>query len=183
MAELIEGRAAVVLPGGNYGVDGPLLMYSRIAANRRGARDVSVSWDLNGNLSWDGVRARVLERSAVAIDATNAPTPLVIGKSLGTFAAPLVAERALPAVWLTPLLDDERVVAALRRSSAPCLLVGGRADPCWDGALARALSPHVYEVEGADHGLFLPERLAASVAVLGGVITAVEDSMDGIVWS
>src|SRR5690606_24689889 len=40
--------------------------------------------------------------------------PLVVAKSLGSFAAPVVAARGLPAIWLTPLLGQETVVAALR---------------------------------------------------------------------
>ena len=39
--------------------------------------------------------------------------PAVIGKSLGSMAAPLVAERGLAAVWFTPLLTDEPTLAAL----------------------------------------------------------------------
>jgi hypothetical protein len=110
-------------------------------------------------------------------------TPLLVAKSLGTFAATLAADRGLPAVWLTPLLVNEGVVASLRRATEPCLLVGGTADQLWDGALARRLSPNVLEVDGADHGMFLPGALAASAAVLGRVVTAVERFLDEAVWT
>ena len=53
---------------------------------------------------------------------------VLIGKSLGTYAAALAAERGLPAIWLTPLLTSDWVVDGLRRSTAPFLLVGGTAD-------------------------------------------------------
>ena len=108
---------------------------------------------------------------------------LLIGKSLGTHAAALAAERQLPAVWLTPLLILEPVVAALRAATRPFLLVGGTADPAWDGKLARELSPHVLEVVDADHGMQVPGPLANSAAVLGQVATAVEDFLDRVVWS
>jgi pimeloyl-ACP methyl ester carboxylesterase len=109
-------------------------------------------------------------------------SPLVIAKSLGTNAATLAAERALPAVWLTPLLTTPWVAAALRRATAPFLVVGGTADALWDGALARRLSPYVLEVEGGDHGMQVPGPLADSIAVLGRVIVAVEEFLDAIVW-
>jgi hypothetical protein len=78
---------------------------------------------------------------------------LVLAKSVTTRASGLVAERGWAGIWLTPLLDDAESVAGLRRRSAPALLVGGTADPSWDGELARELSDDVLEVGGADHGL------------------------------
>jgi pimeloyl-ACP methyl ester carboxylesterase len=85
-------------------------------------------------------------------------------------------------VWYTPLLTDERTVAALRRATGPCLLVGGPADQFWDGQAARSLPADVVEIDGADHGMFVPGRLADSAAALGRVITAVEDFLDHVVW-
>ena len=120
-----------------------------------------------------------------AIDEMMAATgtaPVVIGKSLGSLAAPLVADRGLAAVWFTPLLSDEPTVAALRRATGPCLLVGGTADQSWDGQTARSLTPDVVEIDDADHRMFVPGPLASSAAALGQVITAVEDFLDRLVW-
>jgi hypothetical protein len=128
----------------------------------------------------------VTARVAAALDETAVTTgvtaPVVIGKSLGSLAAPLVADRGLAAVWFTPLLTDEPTVAALRRATAPCLLVGGTADQLWDGPIARSITPHVVEVGEADHGMFVPGKLSASAAVLGQVMTAVEQFLDQAVW-
>jgi hypothetical protein len=109
-------------------------------------------------------------------------SPLLIGKSLGSNAAVLAAERSLPAVWLTPLLTMPWVVAALEQASAPFLLVGGSSDTLWDGAAARLLSPHVYEVDGADHGMGVPGPVTDSVAVLGRVVLAIDQFLDAIEW-
>ena len=73
-------------------------------------------------------------------------------KSLSTRAAGLVADGGYPAVWLTPLLNDPVSVAGLERRTAPALLVGGTADPTWNGPLARRLSRDVLELKGVDHG-------------------------------
>jgi hypothetical protein len=104
--------------------------------------------------------------------------PVVIGKSLASLSAPVVADRGLAAVWLTPILTDEATLSALRAARGPCLLVGGTADPLWDGRTARLVTPNVLEVEDADHGMLVPGALSASAAVLGQVITAVEDFLD-----
>jgi hypothetical protein len=92
----------------------------------------------------DWVRGEV----APVLDAVGG-SPLMIAKSLGTNAATLAAERALPAVWLTPLLTTPWVAAALRRATAPFLVVGDTADALWDGALARRLSPRCWRSRAA----------------------------------
>ena len=79
--------------------------------------------------------------------------PLLIGKSLGTFAASLAADRNLPAIWLTPLLDLPWVIEAL---AAP------------------ELTTHVLEVRGADHGLYVPGTMSDSIAVLDRVLTEID---------
>lgn len=179
------GRSAVLAPGGNYGPDGPLLMYAGLAVRRRDGRIRTIAWDLPGTSDLGQLRGRVAAQVAAAIDEMTAATgaaPVIIGKSLGSLAAPLVADRGLAAVWFTPLLTDEPTVAALRRAAAPCLLAGGTADEFWDGQLARSITAHVAEIPGADHRMFVPGPLAASAAALGQVITAVEDFLDHNVW-
>lgn len=174
----------MVAPGQGYGTDGPLLMYAALAVERRGGLARRITWVVPEFASAGEERAWVISQVSAAVDALQATTgaPMVIGKSLGSLAAPLAASRGLPAVWLTPVLTDEPTLTALRQGTAPCLLVGGTADPVWDGRLARSVTPHVLEVEGADHGMFVPGRLAASAAVLGRVATAVEDFLDDHVW-
>lgn len=179
-------RSAIIAPGGGYGPDGPLLMYSRLAVQRRGGRTESITWQLGDDADVAGRRRAVAAQVGSAIEqltASGGAGPLIIGKSLGTLAAPLVADRGLAAVWLTPLLTDEPTVAALRRAEGPCLLVGGTGDQFWDGSVARSITSHVIEIDGADHGMFLPGPLSASAAVLGQVISAVEDFLDGAVWN
>jgi hypothetical protein len=65
----------------------------------------------------------------------------------------------------------------------PYLLIGGTADPHWNGELARTLTPHVVEVADADHGMILVGApLARSAAVLGRIVTAIENFLDVQVW-
>lgn len=178
-----------MLPGGMYGPYTPLLMFAADAAQARGARIRAVSWsqaDVPPALDRADRGPWVVAEVAPVLDEVAAgwpdATPLLIGKSFGVNAAPLAADRGLPAVWLTPNLTSDWVVAALRRATAPYLLVGGTADKAWDSTLAHALSPYVCEIDGADHGMYVPGRLAASAALLGQVATAVEDFLDTVVW-
>jgi pimeloyl-ACP methyl ester carboxylesterase len=157
-------------------------MYAGDVAERRGATVHRHSW--TGEFphpnqpeieSWVGAEV------GPVIDAAG-DRPLLIGKSLGTNAASIAARRSLPAVWLTPLLTLPWVADALSRATAPFLLVGGTADEVWDGELARRLSPHVLEVDGANHGMYVPGPLTDSVAVLSQVVAATEDFLDAIGW-
>jgi predicted alpha/beta-hydrolase family hydrolase len=186
MAPAGTGRAAILAPGGGYSTDGPLLMYAGLAVERRGGYAHRIARPQGFTQSLAENRARVTAQVAAAIEetvaATGATAPVVIGKSLGSLAAPLVADRGLTAVWFTPLLTDDPTVAALRRATVPCLLVGGTADQFWDGPAARSITPYVVEIAAADHGMFVPGGLAVSASVLGQVMTAVERFLDHVVW-
>jgi hypothetical protein len=181
----MSSRSAIVLPGGQFGPFAPLLMLAGDAAERRGAHVTPVWWD-------EPDRPLTLtpeERGPWVLDqlARVVPDPpagaLLIGKSLGTHGAVVAADRVLPAVWFTPVLNSRWVVEGLRRSTAPFLLVGGTADELWNPGLARELTPWVLEVDGADHGMYVPGPLAASTAVLGQAATAVETFLDTVVWA
>ena len=181
----MTSRSAILAPGGNNSVDVPVLMFARLAVQRRGGHAHPMMWEFAEGRDIASQRQRVVAQVESAVDESAAATgaaPLVVGKSLGSLAAPLVADRGLAAVWFTPLLTDEPTVAALRRATGPCLLVGGTADPYWDGQTARSLAADVVEIEGADHAMVVPGRLANSAAALGQVITAVEDFLDYVIW-
>jgi pimeloyl-ACP methyl ester carboxylesterase len=173
---------AVVIPGRLFGPGAPLTMYAGDVADRRGARVHRQSWSQQppeqfDPLLQDWVNAQI----SPTLDALDG-RPLLIAKSLGTNAAALAADRSLPAVWLTPLLHGPWIEAALRRATAPFLLVGGTGDESWNPSLARELTPHVLEVPGADHGLYVPGPLTGSIAVLAQVVEAVQDFLDAIGW-
>jgi hypothetical protein len=167
------GRCVVVLPGVRYFSQAPLLWFASEAAQARGWSVLELSERAPGDqepFAW------MRDRAERAIDAASADTVAVIGKSLGSAAAPLVAERALPAVWLTPLLIRPDVVSALASSSAPALLVGSTADPTWsDGEQPRGDSIEVVEFDGLDHSLQVEGDPLASLDVLRQVTERIGD--------
>ncbi len=135
----MRGRGLIV-PGRAYPHAGPLLALARQA----------------------------LERAHSSAAEEGADPTIVVGRSLGTRASAYAAQRAWPAVWLTPLLRDHGCLAGVRANRAPHLLVGGRGDDHWDPAVAAELGRtsavvRVLELEDADHGL---------VASAGAVATA-----------
>lgn len=169
-------RWAVILPGAMYLPDAPLLWFSREAALTAG-RNVVAAWDTfdrrGDPLRWTDERLR----ACLAI-ASGDPHPLVIAKSLTTLATGIAADLELPAVWLTPLLaGDPRasiVVDGLQRATAPCMLVGGTADPVWDAALASSFrAANVVEIDNADHVLQIAADVEGSIETLRRVAHAV----------
>jgi pimeloyl-ACP methyl ester carboxylesterase len=174
-----DERVAVLVPGVGYTAQGPLLAYARLAVERRDAKARVITWspphqeDQAEQVAW--VRASVLE-------VLGGDRALLVGKSFGSLAAGLAAERELPAVWLTPLLQRPEVVDAIEAAKHPPLLVGGGADRTWDAAVARRLSPHVLEIPDADHALHVPGPVSRTAAVAGQVAQAVEDFLDRFVW-
>jgi hypothetical protein len=139
-----DGPTAVVLPGRMLaGMPSVWFAFDPLLA--AGWRVLLLWWEYldDAQSPWEFVR----ERAEAGI-AHAGRADLVIGKSLGTFGAPI----DVPAVWLTPLLNERDVVDALGARTAPSLFVGGTNDPAWDGTVARELGA-VLELDGADHGL------------------------------
>ena len=173
---------AVVVPGGAFGPAAGLLMYAGVVAERRGVTVHRHWWSQPPSSPLEPrSESWVCDEIRPLLDRLGG-SPLLIGKSLGTNAAALAAERSLPAVWLTPILTVPWVVAALERATAPMLLVGGTGDALWDGTEARRLSPYLLEVEEADHGMQVPGPVSESVAALGRVLAAIGEFLDAIAW-
>jgi len=120
----------VLLPGRRYGPDGPLLFFATQVALAHGWAVRQVWWDPEAT---DAVhdaeeRAWVQAQLAAACEDLTGPK-LVVAKSLGTLAAPTVTAAGWPAVWLTPVLDDETVAEAVSTATTPQISVIGEQDP------------------------------------------------------
>jgi hypothetical protein len=164
-------RCLVLLPGVRYFSQAPLLWFTREAAQAAGWSVLELSERAPADqdaFEWMSARAQ----SALA--ATDAEQVVVAGKSLGSVAAPLAAERGLPGIWLTPLLIRPDVLAALNAASAPALAIGSPADETWSGGgRPSAESLELLELEGLDHSLQVPGDPLASLDVLRRVVEAV----------
>lgn len=181
---MADARSVVVLPGRTFGAYVPQLFFPMVAAMRRGAEPIAVSWatDVVDGLPSEQVPSWVASQVSPVIVGCDPATTVVIGKSLGSYAAGLVAELGIPAIWVTPVLTSDDIVGGLRRSVVPFMLAGGTADVLWDSAVARDLTPHVVEIDGGDHGLFDPGPLDRSAKNIGVLAAACEQFMDQVLW-
>lgn len=170
-------RRVVILPGARYPTRAPLLWFAREVALAKGFGVLEV---LDEPPAGEDPFAWIRDRAQRALDHQPAPTTVVIGKSLASDVADLAADRELPAIWLTPLLDRANVRAALARATAPFLMVGGTADPTWQpqtippSALASQL-----ELVEHDHSLQRPGEPFTSLGSLKKVTKQVERFLGG----
>lgn len=158
-------RCAVLLPGIRYFSLAPLLWFAREAAHARGWSVVEVDERAPGDeepFEWmRGQAQRALDA------ASGAEVVVVVGKSLGSAAAPMVSG---PAVWMTPLLNQPEIADAIASATAPALLVGSRADPTWsEGTVPENDALEVLELDGLDHSLQVSRDPLASLDVLRDV--------------
>ncbi|MBO3738688.1 alpha/beta hydrolase [Actinoplanes flavus] len=168
----------ILVPGRGYTTQGPLFDLADGILTARGDDVVEVSWTVPDGLLQVGPEPFVRAHVAAALHRAAAGTPVLIAKSLGSHAAALAAERGIPAVWLTPVLTDPAVVAAIAAGPAPALLIGGTADRVWLPEAARATGKPCLEIPGADHNLRVPGPVRAYTDVLGTVGTAIEDFLE-----
>ncbi|MER6421018.1 alpha/beta hydrolase [Streptomyces sp. NPDC001137] len=175
-------RVAVVVPGVGYSPARPLLHFARSVLLQHGWTVQELWWQIPDGFAQFTVDDRIawVERQvAGAIEAEAGACRLVVGKSLGSLACGITADRNIPAAWLTPVLTIDHVAAALQRTTEPTLLIGGSADKLWDSRIAASLRHDVLEVPSADHGLELAGDAAGSVEVLRQVVSR----LDGFIGS
>jgi len=157
-------RCVVLLPGVRYFSQAPLLWFTREAALAGGWSVLELSERAPSDREPFGW---IAERAESALNATSATQVAMAGKSLGSAAAPLATQRALPAVWLTPLLTRPDVLAALGATDRPTLVVGSPADPAWgNGELPENEALELMELDGLDHSLQREDDPLGSIDVL-----------------
>jgi hypothetical protein len=172
---------AVVVPGRGYPPMAPLLFFAGLACVQHGWRVEHHWWDPPPHESDEKTSAFVRGEVEVALPASG--SALVVAKSLGTLAAPLTAERSLPAVWLTPLLDLPEVVEAIRANPARQLLIGGTGDDLWDSAVASDLESAtcaIVEIPDVDHGMMRRDDVVLGVEAHVGVTRAIDSWLAGV---
>ena len=185
----------VLLPGYGYTLDMPLFFYAENRALEVGADVLRVEYAYYRMPEFQGAaedeqRRWLLEDTEAALRDALAQRPYrgvtLVGKSLGTRAmAHLLdgAPEAWAAAWLTPMLAEPPVVAAVRGFGDRSLVVIGTADPHYDpGLLAElAADPKIETVvvEDADHGMDVPGDPVASVRALGRYVEALVRFLPG----
>jgi hypothetical protein len=167
---------AVVVPGRGYPPAAPLTFFAGLALLQHGWSVRQVWWDPPAHESDEQTTAWV--RARVEEVLPDRGRVMIVAKSLGTYAAPLAAERGFEAVWLTPLLQIPMLVDAIAANPARQLLVGGTADDlAWRVDIARSLAERgsdVCEIAGADHAMLTPGDTVRGVEVHREVARALD---------
>ena len=183
---------ALLLPGIGYTADMPLLHYSGHLLLQHAVELLVVDYAYSQNplfrAAAEADRVQwLLEDVTAAWDAVVSRRQYkrytLLGKSLGTLAMgqlllsrPVLSNAA--AIWLTPLLGENRLVEVMRQHRGPSLIAIGTADPAYvPNALATIQGETGAEtilVEGADHGLELPGDALGSVRMLERVMRRVD---------
>jgi hypothetical protein len=174
--------AGILLPGHGYTTQAPLLDLAAHALADRRAHVEDVAWTPPDGLILAEAEPFVRAYAAAALRRVDAVAgearPVIIAKSLGTFAAAFAAERGLPAIWLTPVLTDPGLVAAIAANPAPALLIGGTADRLWVPGAAESTGKQIVTIPGGDHGLRVPGPLRNFTDALATVAAAMETFLD-----
>jgi predicted alpha/beta-hydrolase family hydrolase len=181
---------AVLLPGFGYTLDMPLFYYAQQLLLDRGWDVLRVEYAYNNHPEFQTLPAPERERWLLAdteaawragLGQRTYQRVVLIGKSLGTRAMGHLLTMADPppnvgAVWLTPLLGEERLRHQIRQYGGPSLFVIGTADPHFEPvALEQMQVATIGEavvVRDADHGMDIPGDPIASVRAVERVVEA-----------
>lgn len=164
-------HVALVFPGYGYRCFGPVIYYPSLVLLSAGADVLWVEYAYDREPEYPSMLPA--ERREWRLSDANAAVKAVlekhtyerftlVGKSIGTQVVGdlLSEERRLNsarAIWLTPLLYDERLRNQLERLSNQSLLVSGSADSAYDPEFALKLERRsnitFLLLEGVDHGL------------------------------
>jgi len=181
---------SVLLPGFGYTLDMPLFYYAENLLLERGWDVLRVEYAYNKHPEFPTLPEPerdkwLLADTTAAWRAALSPRRyervVLIGKSLGTLAMGHLLTMADPppnvgAVWLTPLLADERLRQQISHYRGPSLFVIGTADPHFEpGVLEEmqvATTGEAVVVKNADHGMDIPGDPIASIRAVERVVEA-----------
>jgi alpha-beta hydrolase superfamily lysophospholipase len=170
----------VLLPGDNYGVDGPLLYFPGHWLWSLGWDTAAITYGYQsaGKMFSPLAIADVLAESQRAIQNLLSERKykrlVLIGKSLGAALVGLLCQQMkLPswtrAVYLTPPLGPMFNPIFLETTPSACIALG-TSDRFFDESVLRELEGNksfdLIKVEKADHSMNIPDDLEASLAAL-----------------
>jgi len=183
---------AILFPGIGYTCQMPLLYYqTRLFLWSLGADVLWVEYAYNRadfqsmpdgeQKNWFSADVTVSCKAGLEQRAYSKVT--LSGKSLGTLALGhlLTSEPALShaqAIWLTPLLKDEKLRGEIMKARQRSLLIIGTKDAHYDAAYLEEMKilPHLRTLvlEGADHSLEIEGNLPNSIRLMEQVIQEIQ---------
>lgn len=175
-----SSKVAVLLPGGGYTVQAPLLHWCAIMLIEQGWRVQAVDWSIGEAARTEPMAFVEAALQTALEEAPQATERLVVGKSFGSYALPWAVDNGVPGVWLTPVLTYLDLREALGRADAGHLAVGGDRDDMWLPDEVTAAGAELVTMVGADHSLEIGTDWRASVAAQIEVHEAVDRHVRGL---
>ncbi len=184
-------RLALIMPGGGYNVDRPLLYFATEVLLQRNYQVLNVHTNYSRFQAYQDLASRkdgeamtqLLRQESVAIahalENLKINPTIIIGKSAGTYAMTQLVPRfhAKSCVWLTPWLRDQWFT--LKSVDSNHLVVIGDADPYYEEAKPN-LPSHAKIILGADHSLEIANNISESIVVLRVVTEMICNHIDGV---
>jgi hypothetical protein len=187
---------AIMLPGMGYTSQMPLLYYPGRIMLASGADVLSVEYEYNRREDFLALKGEGRTRWLIT-DVVNACQTVLgkrpyeeitlIGKSIGTLAMGhlLTTEAKFTkagAIWLTPLLRNDRLRKRIQQGGQRSLFVIGTADPHYDQShldeVRQATKGDSLVIEGADHSLEIEGDLLQSIGAMEKVIRAIQSFLE-----
>jgi hypothetical protein len=161
--ETTPTKVAVLLPGSGYTAQAPLLYWCGTLLREAGWHVEVVEWTVTDADIQNPIPFVEYALTTAFNSAPPTSTRLIVAKSFGTFALPWAIENAVPGVWLTPILTDSAVSAALTSADSTHLAVGGSRDPMWVLENVDGTDASLGTLAGGDHRLEVDEGWQASL--------------------
>lgn len=163
---------ALLVPGVAYPTPMPQLYFAKQVALNAGWNVREIAWDADMEFT----PQRVTEEVETALTGNELPV-LIIGKSIGSLAAMLAAERNYRAIWITPVVERADVVEAIGANTAMQLAIGGTADEHWnhDASTKWPVNVQVLEFPGANHPLLVASDPVRGAEIVGEYTRVMND--------
>lgn len=185
---------ALILPGMLYACDKPLLYYPTQLLLWRGA-DVLQLWRDYSSQNFKTASGEELAGSLMGdcqalLDAGRSQKDyagfILVGKSLGTiglaYLLSQLAGQTVAAIWLTPPLQQPRLVQAGANTPGPALFIAGTADSNYDAQamvrIRQATGAESLIVQGADHSMQIAGDMTRSLFAMQKVMQGIADFLD-----
>jgi hypothetical protein len=184
----------VTLPGGNYGMDGPLLYYSSELLQAAGWDTLALTYSFQvemKSISPD-LLPDLMEECRTSITtalAERAYTRVgLVGKSLGAAVVAYLCQTEpslidARAAYLTPPLGTPMFDPIFSQTKQTAYLAAGSDDRFYDPQVLEALRvPHLFKatvIQGADHSMDVPGDLDASLEAVKLVVGEVVEFLQG----
>ena len=184
----------VTFPGGNYGMDGPMLYYPSELLGASGWDTLALTYGFQLSMepfSTDDIPDLLEEcRAAVGVvlEEREYPRLGLIGKSLGAAVVALLCQTEpylaeARAAYLTPPLGVPFFDPIFSQTNQPAYLVLGTQDRFYDPQMLESLQEarpfELTVIEGADHSMDVAGDLEASLNAVKRVIGEVVEFLKG----